>query len=133
MKIKTIEYSGSHEMVMQDGLKRWKKLGMTAEITEGDDEKMCAFELANKVESLLTPSMLRPNLGKEEPSYQTFPPIFPQPLQSIDRKAQERLEKLMDDCQTLDELMMHQAMAKELGVIGSYNYKRDSFKIKSTD
>ena len=132
MKIKTIEASGSNEHQNPETLlKRWRGLRFTAEIREDENEMECTKELQKKLENALDPF-------SDATLSQTFGNHFTnlsvsQPLQSIDRKAQERLEKLMDDCQTLDELMMHQAMAKELGVMGSYNYKRDSFKIKSTD
>jgi len=52
-------------------------------------------------------------------------PVTPQPIKSIDRKAIERLEKLIDDCTSIDELVKFKDEVGPLGLIDLYHAKYD--------
>ena len=53
------------------------------------------------------------------------PNFIPKPLQSIDRKAIERLEILIDDCTSMDELVKYKDEVGSVGLIDLYHAKFD--------
>lgn len=58
MNITTISYSESHEQFSDFGLKLWRKVGLEAELDEGDTPEQALSELKSKVRSMLQPELV---------------------------------------------------------------------------
>lgn len=122
MIIKTIERSASREYNIL-GLKEWKGVRMVAEINETEDEYECGKELERKVERQL-------DNNRELTDAETIKWDIPSTgimshvqMPSIDRKAIERVERLIDDCTTPDEVANLWDKAVEYGLKDFYEKK----------
>lgn len=130
MIIKTIERSASREYRISSDLKEWKGARMVAEINETEDEYECGKELERKVERQLASGYETiPRFGEYGPP-RPIPPTLP-PV--IDRKAIERLEILIDDCTTMDELVKYKDQVGPLGLIDMYHAKFDQLMRKDAE
>lgn len=72
MKIDRITYSESHEQFSDFGLKLWRKVGLEAELQEGDTPEKALIELKQKVNEMLHPitSQLSSNGHEQIPEQQ---------------------------------------------------------------
>ena len=53
MTITNISYSESHESITNEGLKKWNKIGLEANVAEGEDIHKCHEELKNLVKGMM--------------------------------------------------------------------------------
>ena len=114
MKIKTIQYSQSKES-SYEGLKRWDKVGIEAELEEGDKPVDVFMELKAKTTAWLEPIVGGTIRWQEQPSIQ--------PLQSIDYKAKEKLEIDIDNATSLEELHKLHEGAVKYELVDAYHEK----------
>lgn len=149
MNKQTVGYSESAEMYNPlTGLKKWIKVWHEIEL-DRDEDKDAAFNdvqsfVQNKFHKDNNPQltddkvMTRPNLGGEL-TYQTFPPIFQSqpisrdtwehttptniPIPTIDPYARDRVEILIDDAKTFDELERLYEEVKKYGLEEVYAIK----------
>ena len=124
MKVKTISYSESHEMITVTGLKKWKKFGIEGEV--GDDESVShAYDQAVE----LVHGMLDGDNDAQTLEWKTdFQAPVPQPLQSIDYKAKEKLEIDIDNATTKEDLEFYVEAAEKCGLMELWNEKNNSLK-----
>lgn len=113
MKIKTIEYSESHEYMTPTGLKRWRKSGMSAEIDESEDEFTCSIHLQEKVLKTLHKDNNPQIVEGGDDTFRrwainedgvTKVPVYPQPIPTLDRKAVDELEIKIDNAKTVGSM-----------------------------
>jgi phage gp29-like protein len=125
MTIRTIEANLSVESISPIGLKRWDGLKMIADIDETEDESQCSKELKKKLESIIGVGQIEVAqweipYASSTPSTGTMPPVQ---MPSIDRKAIERVEKLIDDAQTPNDLVYYLPDAIKHGLQSAYDNK----------
>jgi hypothetical protein len=122
MKIKTIEASGSDELMQPIGLKKWRGLRLVAEISESEDEDKCVMELRSKLEKLLSIETIY------EPGFRmgvtTWPAPQPQPIQSIDPKKKDETEIKIDNATTLEDLEKLLVDAAKYNLVSQFNEKK---------
>lgn len=102
MKVKTISYSESREEVYGFGLKKWKKLGMEAELEDGD-------VLEHSVGTLK--EYVKENISDESESQPTFHP--PTEEDTTPRTTTEGLLKDIKSCKELKVLESYRLIAKQ--------------------
>ena len=127
MNVKTISYSQSRETVNSMGLKSWHKYSAEAELEDGEDpieasDKLCALVYA--MHSHNGTNTMPPTQGfLQSPIFSNTPVAPASQPQSIDRKAIERLEILIDDAKTIDDLIPIGLKAYEYGLSNIYDKK----------
>lgn len=142
MKIKTIEYSESHEYVTQMGLKRWRKSGMSAEIDESEDVFTCSIQLQEKVLKTLhkdnNPQLTgqydnafsQDGIIKSPPPYQSQPisrDTWEHTTPTIDPYARDQTEIAIDNAANADELFNLLEDAKKHSLLDAFIEKQKQF------
>jgi len=137
MNKQTVGYSESHESFdPSTGLKSWKKIWYDKEIDETADPTEAFKEAKALVNSwgnggmeakfnpyshIHDPNMIPMGEPNYIPPTGTMPHV--QPMPSIDRKAIDRLEKLIDDCDDLGELIKLEKLAVTYGLRTNFDNK----------
>lgn len=82
MKVKTVIYSKSYEMVTPFGLKYWEKIGIEAEIEGNDNTQDCLKVLKDQVEHFHTEN------NKEVP--------YQEPVTKISKETETEADKVIE-------------------------------------
>jgi hypothetical protein len=109
------------------GLKSWHKYSVDAELGENENPLEASEILCTLVYSMHSTNGTN-NAPPRPELYQVASPI--QQPASIDRKAIEKLEILIDECDTLEELTKLKPQAALLGVLNHYEVKSSSLTNK---
>ena len=119
MKPKTISYSESKESVNEIGLKSWKKLGMEAEIEEGDILATSVAVLKEYVKGMI--------VGEEEITSSANWLVPSTPMPAIDLQK-EKIEIAIDNCESLYELDLLMGDIAKHQLVPQYLEKKKSLK-----
>lgn len=121
-----------------------ERIGLEAELEAGDDGEAELKKLKKAVEDLhkATNPGLYVEINQEalgtfhlngDPYHHPTPNGRPTPPPVIDRKAIERMEILIDDCNTMDELVKYKDQVGPLGLIDMYHAKFDQLMRKDAE
>ena len=128
MKIKNISFSQSQETMSQTtGLKKWNKVGMEAELEDGDDPQMSMLELKKKVEIIFkvnNPQLVDGGTVDWKPNYD----FTTTPIPTVDYRAKEKLEIDIDNATTKADLEFYVEAAEKYGLMELWNEKNNSLK-----
>lgn len=123
MQIKTITASESIETIQPNGLKKWKKTEMTAEIPEYEDAEVQTLMLHQKVEAT---NLKAANVS---PSWNRYEEPIPTVIPEINLEK-DRVEILIDNAENLVELLNYQKDADKYGLTGHWNSRYQNLKNK---
>ncbi len=125
MKPSKISYFESKESFdITTGLKSWRKAGVEIEL-EKDDEVGLAFDGAKKiVKDALVFIVYNTANGV---MHETPPYVSPTILPTIDYSAKEKVEKAIDNAESLVELEKYITDALNYKIVAQYNAKRKTF------
>lgn len=139
MTVTTIQYSESHESITPEGLKKWNKIGLEANVAEGENVVDCYKELQGKIREMRmsTGEMLSldAEIMKQAEYRERFNNImYPHPKES---RIQSIIQEI-NNCTSLDEknkygqqigLLAYEQAAKDNEEVGAaYESKLQQFK-----
>jgi hypothetical protein len=106
------------------------RMGLEGTLEEGENITEAFKQAKQKIAEAFRE--INPQLTDDAKTVWGAPPIInyfpsPAPIQSVDYKAKERLEILIDNATTWEELIQYQEQANELGIINHYKQRAKQF------
>ena len=126
MIVKNINVSQSMETMNQvTGLKKWDKLGMDAELQEGDNAEECIMELKKRIQVLfgITNGQAVSQTWGHDPM--TIPVVSTQVIYDLKR---EKSEIAIENAASISDLEFYVEAAEKYGLMGLYNQKLKTLK-----
>jgi len=122
MKPSKISYSESKESFdITTGLKSWRKAGVEIELDDADIVENVYGTARRMVIEALGYVAVNPETSTILPSFSS------QPLPTIDYSAKEKVEKAIDNAESLVELEGYMSDALQYKIVPQYNAKRKTF------
>ena len=120
MKVKTISYSESKESVTAFGLKSWKKLGMEAEVEEGDILQTSVAVLKEYVKGMI---MDESEVSETATWLTNEPPYSQSPIPETNIQR-EKVEIAIENCSSIQQLEQLADKALIHKLVKEYNEKK---------